>query len=112
MTPKSRSLKLPSPELVTQLNSTGKLSFEWSLEYEGVLFNWTRELTGVTLLGKERGFGFWINRRPESNWPVCLFEPGGGGNGNNEGMIQFLDYNYAVSPFPFPSFPPSLSTIT
>ncbi|GAA6009613.1 hypothetical protein JCM11491_001034 [Sporobolomyces phaffii] len=86
--PRLRSIVLDSPRVETKLNNVGKLSWEWSFEWQETTYVWTRDVVG--LFGNERGYTLCVSRRPDPNYPVAAFHPRKKG-----GSIEIFDFNFA-----------------
>ncbi|GAA5849138.1 hypothetical protein JCM8547_006459 [Rhodosporidiobolus lusitaniae] len=86
--PKNRLISLLAPPAEVSLKSRSGMSWCWELEWEGVKYEWERNVLG--LLGGERGFTLMASRRPDPNYPVASFSPK-----KKSGSIEFYDYNLA-----------------
>ncbi|WRT64252.1 uncharacterized protein IL334_001183 [Kwoniella shivajii] len=80
---KTRMLQLHGPDEDIPFEYTGKLSFEWTFEFEGNKYRWTREVYGKDYICS-------IDRKPDPRVEVCLARET---TSKGPGRIQILHYN-------------------
>lgn len=62
-----------------------------SFTFEGHELSWRRDIT--SLVSSERGYSLYIVRKPDADWPICVYRPNGR---RDQKVMQFLDYNLRV----------------
>ncbi|KAK8866030.1 hypothetical protein IAR55_001181 [Kwoniella newhampshirensis] len=80
---KRRRLQLHGPDEDIPFDFTGKINFEWTFQFEGNKYRWTREVYGKDYICS-------IDRKPDPRVEICLARDS---SKNDPGRIQILHYN-------------------
>ncbi|WWD17771.1 hypothetical protein CI109_102212 [Kwoniella shandongensis] len=80
---KRRRLQLHGPDEDIPFEFTGKINSEWSFQFEGNKYRWTREVYGKDYICS-------IDRKPDPRVEICLARDS---DRNNPGRLQILHYN-------------------
>ncbi|WWC86372.1 uncharacterized protein L201_001248 [Kwoniella dendrophila CBS 6074] len=80
---KKRRLQLHGPDEDIPFEYTGRINFEWTFEFEGNRYRWTREVYGKDYICS-------IDRKPDPRVEICLARDS---TSKGPGRIQILHYN-------------------